>query len=68
MPRSWSNRKIEHIDLDASRRGFPLVGWILFGLGGLALCVYTAIAIAAVTHPIQIEVTNGSQISMPAKP
>lgn len=37
MPKSWSNRPIEHIDLEAARReGLPMPALIVIGFGVVA--------------------------------
>ena len=67
MPKTWSNRSIEHIDLDRSRRkGMPLAGWIIFGVGGAALIFFIAVATMAVVHPIETHPNDASPLVMPS--
>jgi len=60
MPKSWSNRPIEHIDLEAARRGVPPAAMIVIGFGILAFCAVTILAVRLMLHPIQTPVDESS--------
>ena len=64
MPKTWSNREIEHIDLRSRKKdGMPPVGWCILGVGLAALGVYTYLAINICMHPIQNPVDESAPIS-----
>jgi hypothetical protein len=59
MPRTWSYRKIEHVELNQPGKGkMPLEGWIIFGIGTVAFIIFTGLAINICLHPVEIEVNE----------
>ena len=50
MPRTWSYRKREHIDLHPERR-MPLAGVLLIAFGGMILLCVLSLSIWMLAHP-----------------
>jgi hypothetical protein len=66
MPKTWSNRPYEHIDIDRSKRQqFPLAGWVIFGMGGLALAFFIIVSMTAILHPAETHENDVTPIVMP---
>jgi hypothetical protein len=66
MPKTWSNRPIEHIDLGGKKQGMPMQGYVIIGIAATALCVYTALAIDICMHPVQTPTDESAPINPPA--
>lgn len=66
MPKSWSNRPYDHIDLEKSKRkGMPFAGWLMFGIGGGAFVLLLIVAISLIVHPIQTHENDATPLIMP---
>lgn len=65
MPRTWSNRKIEHVELNAPKGGLPTAGWAIMGFGLVMLTIYTALAVNICMHPVQTPIDETSPSSAP---
>jgi hypothetical protein len=64
MPKSWSNREIEHIDLRTRGKGrMPFAGWMIIGMGIVALGVVTFLAINICLHPVETPVNMSAPAS-----
>ena len=67
MPRTWSNHRVDHIDLNTPGKGkMPTAGWIIFGVGLGALVIFTALAIRINLHPISTDADSELPSASPA--
>ncbi len=64
MPRTWSNRKIDHIDLAIGRnRPLPRVLWAFVAFTVLLLSMFSVMITRVLMHPVQVEIgANGKPI------
>jgi hypothetical protein len=65
MPKTWSYREYDQIELSINRKkGLPLAGWLIFGVTGAILCVIFVVCIGAMNPPRDNE-SHGKQVYMP---
>ena len=65
MPKTWSNRPYEHVELSHKRpKGLPLAAWVIFGVTGFILCFIITVAVVAVNTQVD-SAGNSMKVAMP---